>query len=267
MRIGSSRVINQFNELFKHRELLVNMVYREIHGRYRQSILGLAWTFLKPLFTVSIITLVFSVFVRIPSDNIPYPLFALGALLPWSLFRTAISSGVTSLTGKSNLISKVYFPREILPLSAIMASVIDFLLTLLILIVLMIFYRVELSWNIFYVFLILPIELLFVMGLTFLLSMLNVWYRDVTHGIGVLLQLWMYLTPIVYPYSMVPLPYRHFYQLNPLVGIVEGFRSVMIKGTSPDLNLLTISFIVGLITFIVGYGIFKAHEFEFADVI
>jgi len=267
MRFGPSRVVNQFKELLRHRELLANMIYREIHGRYRQSILGLAWAFFKPLFTVSIMTLVFSVIVRIPSDDIPYPLFALAALLPWSLFSTAISSGVASLTGQSNLVSKVYFPREILPLSAIVSSVMEFLMTLLILVALMIFYRVELSWNLLYVGLILPIELLFVMGLTFLLSMFNVWYRDVTHGIGVLLQLWMYLTPLVYPYSMVPLPYRHFYKLNPLVGIVEGFRSAMVKGEPPDLNLLTISLVVSAITFVVGYCVFKAHEFEFADII
>ena len=260
-------VLSQLKSLLQHHELLTNMIYREIHGRYRQSIFGLAWTFLKPLFTVSIITLVFSVFVRIPSDNIPYPLFALGALLPWSLFSTSVSSGIPSLTGQSNLVSKVYFPREILPLSAIIASLAEFLMTFLILVGLMIYYNVELTWNILYVFLILPVELLFVMGVTFLLSMINVWYRDITHGTGVLLQLWMYMTPIVYPFSMVPLPYRQVYKLNPLVGIVEGFRSVVVKGVSPDLNLLGISFSVSVITFLIGYGVFKANEFKFADVI
>ena len=265
-RVGF-QACDQLKELFRHRELLANMIYREIHGRYRQSMLGVTWTFLKPLFTVSIITLVFSVFVRIPSDDIPYPLFALGALLPWSLFSTALASGVASITGHSNLVSKVYFPREILPLSAIFASVIEFLITLSILIGLMIFYKVEITWNVLYVFLILPIEILFVMGLAFLLSMFNVWYRDITHGMGILMQLWMYLTPVVYPYSMVPLAYRHVYKLNPLVGIVEGFRSALIKGIAPDLDLLAVSFLVSVITFIVGYGVFKAHEFEFADVI
>ncbi len=267
MRYGRFRIFYQLKVLFQHRELLANLIYREIHGRYRQSIFGLSWTFLKPFFTISIITLVFSVFVRIPSDDIPYPLFALAALLPWSLFSTALSSGVPSLVGQSNLVSKVYFPREILPLSAIVASVIEFLMTFLILAGLMIFYQVELTWNILYVFLILPIELLFVMGVVFLLSMLNVWYRDVAHGTGILLQLWMYMTPIVYPYSMVPLPYRHIYKFNPLVGIVEGFRSAMIKGTTPDLNLLGISFIISTFTFFIGYGVFKANEFKFADII
>jgi lipopolysaccharide transport system permease protein len=243
------------------------MIYREIHGRYRQSILGLTWTFIRPLFTVFIITLVFSVFVRVPSEDIPYPLFALVALLPWSLFSSALSSGVPSLTCQSNLVSKVYFPREILPLSAIVASFIEFLMTLLILIALMVLYKVKLSWNVLYIFIIIPIEILFVMGLTFLLSMFNVWYRDITHGIGVLLQLWMYMTPIVYPFSMVPIPYRHVYKLNPLVGIVEGFRAALIKGIAPDFSLLMISFFVSLITFIIGYEVFKAHEFEFADIL
>jgi lipopolysaccharide transport system permease protein len=267
MRHGKFRIIYPLKQLYKHRELLANMIYREIHGRYRQSLLGLAWTFLKPLFTISIVTLVFSVIVRVPSDDIPYPLFALGALLPWTLFSTALSSGVPSLTGQSNLVAKVYFPREILPLSAIAASVIEFLMTFLILVGLMIIYKVGLSWNALYIFLILPIELLFVIGVTLLLSMLNVWYRDIAHGIGLLLQLWMYLTPIVYPYSMVPLPYRHVYKLNPIVGIVEGFRSAMIKGVTPDLTLLAISFIISVVTFLVGFGVFKAYEFEFADVV
>lgn len=267
MRFRGFRVFSHLKALFCHHELLANMIYREIHGRYRQSVFGLAWTFLKPLFTVSIITLVFSVFVRVPSDEIPYPLFALGALLPWSLFSTSVSSGVPSLTGQSNLVSKIYFPREILPLSAIVASVSEFMMTFLILVGLMIYFHVGLTWNVLYVFLILPVELLFVMGVTFLLAMLNVWYRDITHGTGVLLQLWMYMTPIVYPFSMVPMPYRHIYKLNPLVGIVEGFRSAVIKGVTPDLNLLGISFSISFVTFLVGYGIFKTYEFKFADVI
>jgi lipopolysaccharide transport system permease protein len=260
-------MIHQLKTLFKHRELLANMTYREIHGRYRQSLLGLTWTFLRPLFTVMIITLVFSVFVRIPSEDIPYPIFALVALVPWRFFSTALSSGVPSLTGQSNLVSKVYFPREILPLAAIIASVIEFLMMFGILVGLMIFYKVELTWNVLYILLIVPIIMLFVFGLTFFLATLNVWYRDITQGLSVLLQLWLYLTPIVYPYSMVPLPYRYVYQFNPMVGIVEGFRSALLKGAPPDASLLLISFLVSAVFFVIGYGVFKAREFEFADIL
>lgn len=260
-------IFGHLQTLARHHELLASMIYRQIYARYRQSVLGIAWTFVRPVATVTIFTVVFSVIAKFPSDNIPYPLFAFGALLPWTLFNTALGAGIPSLTGQANLVSKIYFPREILPLSAIAASALDFFVALLLFVGMMIFYQVALTWNVFYVLPILFIEILFIIGMTLLLSMVNVWYRDVTHAIGLVLQLWMYLTPIIYPYSMVPEQYRNFYSLNPLVGIVEAFRTAVIKGEPPDIRLLSISFVIGLFTFLIGYGIFKAREFDFADVI
>jgi len=267
MKMFSGSVFTHLKVLMEHHELLTSLIYREIRARYRQSILGLWWAFVRPMATVIILTLVFSIIAKLPSDNIPYPIFAFSALLPWFFLNTAISAGVSSLPKNSNLVSKIYFPRETLPFAAIIASGVDFIISFLVFLGMIIVYHVNLSWNFLYVFPILIIELLFIVGMTLFLSIVNVWYRDVSHAIGILLQLWMYLTPIIYPLSMVPEKYRLLYSLNPLVGIIEGFRNATVIGKPPDFQLLMISVIIGFLTFLVGYKSFKTLEFELVDVI
>lgn len=253
--------------LAANRELVVSLTYRQIYARYRQSVLGMAWAVVRPIATVTIFTIVFSYIARFPSDDLPYPLFVFGALLPWTLLSSALGAGVPSLTNQRNLVAKIYFPREILPIAAILASAVDFIIAALIFLILLLFYQVGITWNLLYVIPILLIEVVFLVGLVLLLSMANVWFRDVSHAISLLVQFWMYLTPIIYPLSMVPERFRWLYDLNPMVGIVEGFRAAVLKGQSPDLSLLSISLIAAVVTFTLGYALFKQREFQFADVI
>lgn len=258
---------SHLGNLAAHRELIFSLTYRQIYARYRQSVLGLTWAILRPVATVIIFTVVFSYIAKFPSDGLPYPLFLFGALLPWTLLSSAIGAGVPSLTNQANLVSKIYFPREILPISTILASAIDFLIAAALFVVMLLFYQVGITWNILYAIPILLIEILLLLGFVLLLSMVNVWFRDVSHAISLLVQFWMYLTPIIYPLSMVPERFRWVYDLNPMVGIVEGFRAVVLRGEPPAFDLLAISLTISILLFVVGYSQFKRREFEFADVI
>jgi lipopolysaccharide transport system permease protein len=262
--------INLFRHLLilaKHHELLIQMIHREISSRYRQSFLGIAWAFIKPMATVVIFTLIFSGIAKLPSDHLPYPLFLMAGLLPWTMFSVAVTTGISSLTNQSNLIAKIYFPREILPLASLAASALDFIIALLFLIAMMIYFQIGLTWNLLYAIPILIIEILLTFGVTLFLSLVNVWYRDITHAAGLMLQLWMYLTPILYPLHLVPETYRAIFGLNPMVGVIEGFRSAMIKGEPPETRLLIVSFCISFFIFLVGYVLFKRYEFRLADVI
>jgi lipopolysaccharide transport system permease protein len=262
--------LNLFRHLLilaRHHELLTRMIRREISSRYRQTFLGTAWALIKPMATVVIFTLIFSGIAKLPSDELPYALFFMAGLLPWTLFSMAVTTGISSLTDQSNLVAKIYFPREILPLASMTASTLDFLIALLFLIVMMIHFRVELTWNLLYAIPILIIEILLIIGVTLFLSMVNVWYRDITHAAGLMLQLWMFLTPIIYPLRLVPGKYRVIYGLNPMVGIIEGFRSAVIKGEPPEPGSLLVSFGISVLVFFFGYGLFKLYESRLADVI
>lgn len=254
-------------ELFTYRELIYNLAMKQIKVSFKQSFLGFVWAIVKPACTVLILTVVFSRIAKFPSDGIPYPLFTFGALLPWTFFTTTIGAGVPSLVSNANLIKKIYFPREVLPLASIIGASLDVLISAAIFIVLLIFYKVGLTLNIFFIIPILAIEFLFGFGLALLLGTINVWYRDVTQATGLLLQFWMYLTPIIYPLSMVPEKYRALYVLNPMVGIVEGFRNAVLKGIMPDMHLLGISTALAVLMYLVGHFVFKAKEFDFVDVI
>lgn len=259
--------MKHLKNLFLYHELIYNLTMRQIKARFKQSVFGIMWVVLKPIVTVAILTIVFSKFAKFPSDDLPYPLFSFGALLPWTLFTSAIATGVPSLVGNANLVTKVYFPREIIPLSAIISTILDVAISGVIFMGLLVLYKIDITLNILYVIPIIIVELVFAFGVVLILSTVNVWYRDVGQATGLLMQLWMYLTPIIYPLSMVPEKFRQFYVLNPMVGIVEGFRSALLKGTMPDMYLLSISTVIAVITFIIGYSVFKAKEFDFADVI
>lgn len=253
--------------LLKHRELIYNLTRRHIKARFKQSIFGFMWVILKPVVTVAILTIVFSKFAKFPSDGLPYPLFAFGALLPWTLLTSTIGAGVPSLVSNASLVTKVYFPREILPLSSIISASLDVAVAAIIFVGLLFFYDISITVNMLFIIPVIVVEFIFVFGVVMLLSTANVWYRDVSQATGMLMQLWMYLTPIIYPLSMVPEKFKPFYVLNPMVGIVEGFRNALLKGTMPDMYLLGISAVIAVVAFILGYSVFKAKEFDFADVI
>ena len=259
--------MTNIKNIFIYRELIYNLTLREIKARYKQSVLGFIWAILKPAGTVIILTVVFSHFAKFPSDGLPYPLFAYGALLPWTFFSSAIGAGIPSLISNRNLVTKIYFPREVLVLSAIIGTFLDIAIAALLFTVLLIFYKVGVSLTVLYVVPIIVIEFIFAFGLVLLLSTINVWFRDINQATGLLMQFWMYLTPVIYPLSMVPEKLRLVYVLNPMVGIVEGFRTALLKGAMPDMGLLGISAAIAIITFITGYSVFKAKELDFADVI
>lgn len=254
-------------ELVSHRDLLVTWTMRNIKVRYKQSFLGAAWSILQPLSATVILTLIFSRFLRVPTDGIPYPIFYYSALLPWTFLATAVSSGVTSLVSNMNLVTKIYFPREILPLAAILASLVDFLIASLIFVGMIILYQIPSSPSFVTVPLILLIQLTLVTGIVLFTSALTVSYRDIRFVVPVGLQLWMYMTPIIYPLSMVPERFRSLYMLNPMAGVIDAYRRVILQGEWPQMNYLLLGAAVSIALLIVAYYYFKRAEAVFADII
>jgi lipopolysaccharide transport system permease protein len=253
--------------VWEYRELLYFLVWRDIKVRYKQTAIGAIWAVLQPLLTMMIFALIFGRFAKIPSDNVPYPIFAFAGLLPWTYFSQAISRSGMSLVGDANLIRKIYFPRLIIPMSAVVAPVIDFALSFLILIVMMVWYRVTPTWAALMLPLFLSLALLAALGTSLWLSALNVRYRDVGHAIPFLVQFWMYASPIVYPISIIPKAWRPFYNLNPMAGVAEGFRWGLLGKQMPDLQGVAIGAAVVFVLLISGLIFFKRMERTFADVV
>ena len=258
---------NYVNELYRYRELALVWGLREIRVRYKQSLLGVTWAILQPLVLMIVFTLVFSQFARVPTDNIPYPIFSYTALLPWTLFSTAISFSVPSLVNNLNLVVKTYFPREVLPIGAVGASFFDYLVASSIFIVMLIYYRIELTWAVLWLPVVLSIQLILVLGIGFMGSALNVLYRDIRFIVPLGLQIWLYLTPVIYPVSAVPEQYLQFYMLNPMAGIITAYREIILYGQPPTWSYLAISGVEALFIFFIGYWIFKKLEASFADII
>jgi lipopolysaccharide transport system permease protein len=253
--------------LLAHRELLWTWTEREIKVRYSQSLLGIGWAILQPLALMLIFTLVFSTLARIPSDGAPYPVFAYAALLPWTFLASAVTFAVPILVGNMNLVTKTYFPREILPLATVLASLLDFAIAALILLGLLGFYRMPVGSSLVVLPLIVLIQLCLTFGLVLLGSAINVFFRDVRFVIPLLLQAWMYLSPVIYPTSLVPEAWQPLYRLNPLVGIIEGYRQVIVFASWPDWLALLYSLLAALALASVGYATFKRVEMRFADSI
>jgi lipopolysaccharide transport system permease protein len=253
--------------IWQYRELLYFLVWREVKVRYKQTVLGIAWAVLQPLMTMAIFTVIFGMFVNVPSDGLPYPLFALVALLPWAYFSEAMTRSSVSLVGDAQLIRKVYFPRLILPLAAVVSPAVDFLLAFTLLLALMAWYGLSPTWGIIMLpgFLLLGLVTALAVGLW--LSALNVRYRDVRHTVPFLTQCWMYASPVAYPVSVVPEGWRALYGLNPMAGVIEGFRWALLGKESPDVGVMTVSVIAVIGLLIGGVIFFKHMEQTFADVI
>jgi lipopolysaccharide transport system permease protein len=255
------------NELYRYRELAVVWVLREIRIRYKQSFLGAAWAILQPLVMMIVFTIVFSRFARVPTDGIPYPIFSYTALLPWTMFTTAITFGVPSLVNNLNLVVKTYFPREVLPIGAVGVGFFDYLVASSIFIAMLFFYRIELTWAVLWLPLVLILQLLLILGIAFTGSALLVLYRDVRFIVPLGLQIWLYLTPVIYPVTAVPEQYLPFYMLNPMAGIISAYRQIFLYGQSPTWTYLAISGFEAVLIFLLGYWIFKKLEVSFADII
>ena len=259
---------SHLKELFKHSELLYLITQREIKVRYKQSVLGIVWAVLQPFSMMLVFSLFFGRFQKIPSDGIPYPLFSYSALLPWTFFATSLAFAIPSLIQNSQLITKIYFPREIIPLASVFAAFIDFLIASLIFLGMMIWYQVAPTWYLLYIFPLVAVQLLFTIGVCLLLSSFTVLYRDVRHTLPLVIQVWMYITPVIYPVSTVPEKYRTIYMLiNPMAGIIDGYRRAVVQGRAPELSYLGLAAAVSLFLVWAGYKYFKRLEHEFADIV
>jgi lipopolysaccharide transport system permease protein len=257
-------------QIWQYRELLYFLTWRDVKVRYRQTLLGAAWAIIQPLFIMLIFTLFFGKLAKVPSDGIPYPLFAYAGLMPWMFFSGAIANSANSLVGNAHLVSKVYFPRMIIPGASVLAGCIDFAMAFVILLALMVWYQVPTGAGV----VILPVLFVLVailsLGVGMWLAALNVKYRDIRHAIPFLIQVWMFVTPIIYPASILPPQYRVFYAINPMAGIIEAFRVALfgeMYGTRFDWLSLGISASVALGTLAYAAYDFGRMENTFADLI
>ncbi len=254
-------------ELLWYRDLLYTLSQHRIKVRYKQSALGFSWALVQPLALMAIYTIIFSIFTRVPTGSTPYSLFVLAGILPWTFFQTAVSSSATGLVSHSSLITKVFFPREILPLTYVVAALFDFMIAAVILCVMMIWRHVHLTTTVLYVIPILAVEVILASGFSLLLSAMQVRFRDIGIAMPLILQLWMFGSPVVYPYDQVPVRFRWFYDLNPMAGIVENFRRVVIQGLGIDLSLFAISAVFAILLLPIAYLYFKHREATMADII
>ena len=260
-------LLRELRELWHYRDLFYTLTVHRIKVRYKQSVLGLAWAILQPLSLMLIYTVIFSVIAKVPSEGAPYAIFAYAALLPWTFFSSSLTNATQSLVSHSQLVTKVYFAREILPLTYVSAALFDFAVASTFLIGLFIYYEVGITvyalWAIPIILLIATLATAF----SLFFSALQVWFRDVGVAMPLLLQIWMFATPVVYPLSAVPLWLRGFYALNPTVGVIENFRRVVLQGVAPDFYSLAISAIAAAILLPLAYLYFKRVEATMADVI
>jgi lipopolysaccharide transport system permease protein len=256
-----------FSEFKEYRDLLYFLVLRDIKVKYKQTVLGGLWAIIQPFFSMVVFTLFFGQLARIPSDGIPYPIFSYSALVAWAYFAHSITGSVQSLVGNAGLISKVYFPRLIIPLTPLLAGLLDFLLASLVLIGMMIYFKIYPTVYICFLPFLILLMMLTAGGVGMLLAALNAKYRDIGYTVPFLVQLWMFLSPIVYPSSMVPEKYRLLYAVNPMVGIIEGFRSALLGTTAFPSMMVVVSVFVSMALFLLGLLYFKQTERYFADII
>ena len=253
-------------ELWAYRELLVVLIMRDIKVRYKQTMLGAAWAILQPFLTMVVFAVFFGRLIKVPSDGYPYPVFVYSALLPWTFFSNAITKSTESLVSSAHLISKVYFPRLMIPLSTIGVGIVDFIIASSILLAMMLYYGVGWSLNLLMAPVLLLAIVFVALGAGACLSALTVAFRDFRYVIQLVVQLWMFVTPVVYPVSLIPTQWRWLLYLNPMAGLVHGFRAVFL-GKAFDLFGLTVSAAVAICLFVAGVAYFGRVERQFADII
>jgi lipopolysaccharide transport system permease protein len=267
--IGPSRGLFDLDlgAVWRYRELLVVLTLRDIQVLYKQAALGIAWAIIQPLFAVMIFSVIFGHFARMPSDGIPYPVFAFAAVLPWTYFATAMRRAAIGPVTEAELIRKVYFPRLIIPLAGITAPLLDFAIAFLVLLGVMLWFDVMPSWRLLATPALLAIAALLALAMGLWLGPVNVRFRDVQHTLPFMIQVWMYATPIVYSLNLIPVEWRWLYSLNPMVGVIEGFRWATFGKGNPDVVAIGLSVsIIGLLL-IGGLMFFKRMERSFADLI
>jgi lipopolysaccharide transport system permease protein len=255
-----------FGDLWTYRELLYFLTWRDVKVRYKQTELGVAWAIIQPLVTMLIFTIFFGKLAGVPSDNIPYPIFAYAGLLPWTFFANAISNSGNSLVGSTNLITKVYFPRMIIPGAAVAAGLVDFAIAFVILVLLMIYYGVMVTWSILMFPVVVLLTTLLALGAGMWLSALNVKYRDVRFALPFLVQLGLFVSPVIYPVSFLPAKFAWLLSLNPMTGIIEGYRSALF-GRPFNWSALAVSTAITLALLVYSSYSFRRMEKSFADII
>lgn len=254
-------------DLWEYRELLYFLVWRDITVRYKQSTLGMAWAFIQPLLTMIVFTVLFGWLVKVPSDGMPYPVFAYAALLPWQLFSSAVTLSSNSLAANQHLISKVSFPRIIIPVSAVAVSLLDFVVGSVALVGMLALYKVALTVAVFVLPVLALVALTAALGLGLWVSALSVRFRDVRHALPFLIQVGMFATPVVYSASLVAESWRMLYALNPMVGVVEGFRWALLGSGTASGTMLCLSVVLAAALLISGLSFFRQAERTFADMI
>jgi lipopolysaccharide transport system permease protein len=257
----------RIRELWNYNELLYFLTWRDIKVRYKQTGLGAAWAIIQPLFTMLIFSLFFGKLAKVPSDGIPYPIFSFAALVPWTFFANGLSQSSNSLVGSANLIKKVYFPRLVVPISSVLSGTVDFVIAFVVLVVMMLFYGILPTSNIIYLPSLLLLGFITALGVGLWLSAMNVQFRDVRYAVSFLVQAWMFATPIAYPSSLLPEPWRTVYGLNPMVGVVEGFRWALLGNQTAPGPMIAVSSLAAVAILISGAYYFRRMEKTFADVV
>jgi lipopolysaccharide transport system permease protein len=264
---SNSWVSLKLGEVWQYRELLYFLIWRDIKVRYKQTALGAAWAIIQPLFSMLIFSLFFGRLAKMPSDGIPYPLFSLAALVPWTFFANGLNQSSNSLVASANLLKKVYFPRLVIPIATVLAGVVDFALSFIVLLGLMAFYGIAPTINLLWMPLFLLLALVTSLAVGLWMSALNVKYRDVRYIVPFIIQVWMFSTPIVYPSSLLPASWRTIYGLNPMVGVVEGFRWALLGTNTVPGFMIAVSAAAALLILVGGAFYFRHMEKSFADIV
>ena len=254
-------------ELWQYRELLYFLTWRDIKVRYKQSVLGAAWAVIQPFFTMVIFSLFFGKLAKVPSDGIPYPIFAYAALVPWHLFSNGLTRSSNSMVGSANLITKVYFPRLIIPVASVLSGVVDFVLAFIVLLGMMVFYGIYPTANVAWLPALLVLAFATSLGVGLWFSAMNVQFRDIRHTVPFITQFWLFATPIAYASSLLDEPWRTLYAINPMVGVVEGFRWALLGTETEPGAMIAVSSAVAIALLVGGAFYFRRMEKTFADVV
>jgi lipopolysaccharide transport system permease protein len=257
----------QLADLWQYRELLYFLIWRDVKVRYKQTILGAAWAVIQPLFTMLVFSVFFGRLAKMPSDGVPYPIFAYAALVPWTFFANGLSQSADSLVGSANLLRKVYFPRLLIPMATVLSGLLDFVIAFAVLLVLMVWYNVYPTAHVAWLPLLLLLALVTSLGVGLWLSALNVLFRDVRYTVPFLVQFWLFATPIAYPSSLLSEPWRTVYGLNPMVGVVEGFRWALVGAANAPGPMVIVSACMAVVLLVGGAYYFRRMETTFADMV
>jgi lipopolysaccharide transport system permease protein len=254
-------------ELWEYRELVFFTIKREIQGAYRQTALGASWLFLRPIVSTIILSLTFGLLVKVPSDGFPYPLFSLAAVLPWGFFSQAVQRSANSLVQNMHIISKVYFPRLVVPLAGVLSGLVDFGASMFVFFIALLLYQMQLRVEMLTIPLFLLVAVIMALAVGLWLATLSVKYRDVNFAVTFLLQALMYLSPVIYPISIVPEPLRFVYQLNPMTGVIQGFRWALLGDLPPDWGTFMLSILIAIAGMVSGAYIFRRTERTIVDLL